>query len=253
MINLGGAKRNWLIGIGVLGLTFTLFTGSIIPLVIVGVVIGFELISTNQLTISSPSITCYNCQADIEKDAKFCPECRTPTEATRTIAHEISCPSCAKLVSVNSKFCKHCGSEILLPPQLAAARIAIQTTDASVVKAKLKPPAIALIVNAGIGLASCVFGLMSLGDVPVYYESQRTALRAMQTLNILALPAFVFSIYSALQMMNAKKHGFAVTSAIITIFYCFQTLIGLPIGIWALIVLLRSDTKFAFAREGVPL
>ena len=74
----------------------------------------------------------------------------------------------------------------------------------------------------------------------------------MSTLLILAFPVLAFSIYSALQMMNARKHGFAVTSAIITIlsgFFPIFILIGLPIGIWALIVLQKPEIKSAFDKS----
>ena len=69
----------------------------------------------------------------------------------------------------------------------------------------------------------------------------------VHTLSILLITASAFSIYGALQMMNARKHGFAMTSAIITILTGFLgTLIGIPIGIWSLIVLLKPEIKSAF-------
>jgi hypothetical protein len=119
-------------------------------------------------------------------------------------------------------------------------------TDVSVVKAKLKPPAIAIIVNAVIGIAACLFMLMLFSDIPINYESQRIMLMAWNTFLILAFPALAFSIYGALQMMNARKYGFAMTSAIITILFGFIIMIGFPIGIWALIVLLKHENKSAF-------
>ena len=120
------------------------------------------------------------------------------------------------------------------------------TADMGVAKARLRPPAVAIIVNAGIALALCLFNLLRLEDVPIYYESQRLIIRAVQTLDILSIPALAFCIYSALQMMNARRYGFAITSAIITILSGFFALIGFPIGIWALIVLLKRETKSVF-------
>jgi len=105
-------------------------------------------------------------------------------------------------------------------------------------------------VNAGISLVICLYTLM-LPKPPVYYRSQENVVAALYTLLILAFPALAFSIYGALQMMNARKHGFAITSAIITIFSGFfpVILIGIPIGIWALVVLLKPEIKSAFARN----
>ena len=124
-------------------------------------------------------------------------------------------------------------------------------TDVSVVGAKLKPPAIAIMISAGISLAVSLFRLMVLQDFPIYSEQQRLILRAVQTLSILSFPALAFSIYGALQMMNGRKHGFAITSAIITILSGFVALIGFPIGIWALVVLLKPETKSSFISNSV--
>ena len=124
-------------------------------------------------------------------------------------------------------------------------------SDMSAVRAKLKLPAIGIIVIAGINLALFLFGLMWLGDVPEF-QSAPVFLRAMQTLCILFLLAFAFSIYGAVQMMNARKYGFAITSAIIiilTILCGFP--LGFPFGIWALIVLLKPEIKSAFARNSM--
>lgn len=124
-------------------------------------------------------------------------------------------------------------------------------TDVSVVGAKLKPPAIAIMISAGISLAVSLFRLMVLQDFPIYSEQQRLILRAVQTLSILSFPALAFSIYGALQMMSGRKHGFAITSAIITILSGFVALIGFPIGIWALVVLLKPETKSSFTSNSV--
>lgn len=156
------------------------------------------------------------------------------------------CQNCGtQLQEASGRFCASCGSQVVRPnPQ---GNVSDATSDVSVAKAKLKPPAIAIIVNAGIGLVTCLFvlNLPKAGDA--------TALAVGNTLLTLAFPAQAFSIYSALQMMNARKHGFAITSAIITILSGLQTLIGFPIGIWALIVLLKPEIKSAFARNSMPI
>jgi hypothetical protein len=128
-------------------------------------------------------------------------------------------------------------------------------TDMSIVKAKLKPPAIAMMICAGILIAFSLFGFLWVGDnIPIYDESKRLVLRAVQTLIILSFPALAFSIYGALQMMNVKKHGFAVASAVIIILFGFVSfLLIVPVGIWALIVLLKPEIKSAFAGNSMPI
>jgi hypothetical protein len=123
-------------------------------------------------------------------------------------------------------------------------------TDVSV-RASLKPPAVAIMISAGISLAICLFRLMMWQDFPIYSEQQRVILRAVQTLSVLSLPALLFSMYGALQMMNLRKHGLAITSAIITILSGFLAFVGFPIGIWALVVLLKPETKSAFTGNSV--
>lgn len=99
-------------------------------------------------------------------------------------------------------------------------------------------------VSVGIGLVQSLYGLM----LPDYTFSGTDAglIAAGKTLWILAFPMYGFSIYGALQMMKARQHGFALTSAIITILSGCQNLIGFPIGIWALVVLQKPEIKTVF-------
>jgi hypothetical protein len=115
----------------------------------------------------------------------------------------------------------------------------------------MKPPAIGLIVSAGINIAVFLFILISLADGRDM-GSTPVVLRLLQTLCILFLLAFAFSIYGAVEMMNARKYGFAKTSAIINICTVVCGVpIGLPAGIWALIVLTKAEIKSAFAASQV--
>jgi Double zinc ribbon len=62
---------------------------------------------------------CSNCNAELEDDAKFCAECRTPIAKSGAL----ECPSCQKTLSPDSKFCKYCAAEIVpqakVPPVFA--------------------------------------------------------------------------------------------------------------------------------------
>lgn len=48
--------------------------------------------------------TCAKCGASISKNAKFCPECGTPTG--------MQCPKCGKVLKKGTKFCPECGEKI---------------------------------------------------------------------------------------------------------------------------------------------
>jgi hypothetical protein len=60
-------------------------------------------------------------------------------------------------------------------------------------------------------------------------------------------------IYGAIQMMNARKYGLAMASAVLAIIpltsCCF--VLGIPIGIWALVVLRKPEIKAAFRGEPI--
>jgi hypothetical protein len=63
----------------------------------------------------------------------------------------------------------------------------------------------------------------------------------------------VLILFGALQMMRLRSYAWALAAAILSIVAC--SLIGLPMGIWALIVLARQDVRDTFAsaaRSGLP-
>jgi hypothetical protein len=59
----------------------------------------------------------------------------------------------------------------------------------------------------------------------------------------------------ALRMKNLQSYGLAVTASILAMIPCTSgccCLVGLPIGIWALIVLMDKDVKAAFGAPQPP-
>ena len=61
------------------------------------------------------------------------------------------------------------------------------------------------------------------------------------------LPAAVVLV-GAIKMKNLQNYGLAMTSAIIALIPCFSPccVLGLPFGIWALVVLSDNRVKAAF-------
>jgi hypothetical protein len=55
-------------------------------------------------------------------------------------------------------------------------------------------------------------------------------------------------LYGALKMKKLESHGWAVAASVIALVPCVSPccLIGLPIGIWALVVLNKPEVKAAF-------
>jgi predicted Ser/Thr protein kinase/DUF4097 and DUF4098 domain-containing protein YvlB len=65
------------------------------------------------------------------------------------------------------------------------------------------------------------------------------------------IPA-VLILIGGIQMMEIRSYAWAVAAAILAIVAC--SLIGFPVGIWALIVLMRADVRETFAnRSNLPL
>ena len=72
---------------------------------------------------------------------------------------------------------------------------------------------------------------------------------------ILALPLLAcllfssFEIFAALKMKQLEAYGLAIAASILAILISPSSVIGLPIGIWSLVVLSRADVRAAFARR----
>jgi len=127
----------------------------------------------------------------------------------------------------------------------------------------LKAPAIALIVagalNAVIGLLTVLSGLLRLSGIngretlPTN-EAERFGFYVGTFIayggGVLGLLAAPVIIYGAIQMLKGNKYGLAKTAAILAIVpltsCCF--LLGIPVGIWALIVLAKPEVKAIFQR-----
>jgi len=122
-------------------------------------------------------------------------------------------------------------------------------------------PAIGLIVTAALGAVAQLLGLLSrvLGFGMSGLNAQnREALPewfiAMSgsvgiAANIIGMLMAVVVFMGALKMKNLQNYGFAMTAAIVAMVPCVSPCcwIGLPIGLWALIVLNKPEVKSAFS------
>ncbi len=122
-------------------------------------------------------------------------------------------------------------------------------------KERLKLPAIGIIVSAGIQLAVflIVFLFLSI-QRPVNSTDARVKEffeNIMPVFVIILFSLYGFSVSGALQMMQVKNYHSAMASAIIHILtlICGFPLVGVPVGIWALVVLQKTEIKSAFARN----
>jgi hypothetical protein len=130
---------------------------------------------------------------------------------------------------------------------------------AFIAQSKVAGPAIGLIVTAGIGIALQALGIlfrllgMSFLGSALADRQRDMALAFMSGgvgifLGFLGILVGIVILLGALRMKALENYGFAMTATILAMIPCISPccLLGLPIGIWALVVLLDQNVKSAF-------
>ncbi|MBE0539866.1 MAG: DUF4339 domain-containing protein [Verrucomicrobia bacterium] len=155
-------------------------------------------------------------------------------------------------------------------PELAATVTAIPTaaptyaaqsvsTDAG---SQVNGPAIGLIVTAVIGFIATVIGTiwnmvaagagMGMNQPGMNPEMERFVSMFSGTMGIVSgiigLVVAGLILFGALKMKKLESYGWAMTSSILAMIPCISPccLLGLPIGIWALVVLAKPEVKSSF-------
>lgn len=116
------------------------------------------------------------------------------------------------------------------------------------------------VLAALLSLASNVFGLGmgafgpggggARGGMPPQMERwlQMTSGGVGIVLNIIGLGLSAFFIYAATKMRKLESYGMVMTATIISMLPCLSPCccVGLPVGIWILVVLSKPEVKSAF-------
>ena len=123
---------------------------------------------------------------------------------------------------------------------------------------QISGPSIGLIITGAIGAIFSLFALIALGIGMSFgslwgirnidrYEDFFGGAIGMGS-SFLGLIVAIFIIYAALKMKELKQWNLAVVASVLAMIPCISPccIIGLPIGIWALVVLMRPDVKAAF-------
>jgi GYF domain 2 len=148
-------------------------------------------------------------------------------------------------------------------PGFAAFQTPAGTREAAL--AAIKGPAIALLVTAILGLLAAAFSMiMSLAGMAAGHnqmpEVSDPELRKMLQLiqgtagpmqilqHILGLAVGVAILMGSLRMMKLQNYQFSFVATILAMVPCISPccLLGLPFGIWALVILNRPDVKSHF-------
>jgi hypothetical protein len=129
---------------------------------------------------------------------------------------------------------------------------------ASDVSSQVSGPAIGLLVTgiigaffAGLGLIASIVGMgiapFIREEIPDRYaEIWEGSVGAAGSIVEIIVAAFI--IYAALKMRELKQWEVSLAASIVAMIPCISPccILGLPIGIWALVVLLRPEVKNAF-------
>jgi hypothetical protein len=124
---------------------------------------------------------------------------------------------------------------------------------------RVRAPAIGLLVTAGLGFLVAIAAALFLNrvlieafDLPPELREQMEAsqspvLTAVQLVVTVVVCGLV--VWGALGMLKLKSWGLAIAASFLALLPCVSPccLIGLPFGIWALVVLFDKDVKAAFS------
>lgn len=176
-------------------------------------------------------------------------------------------PECAELLGLPPPIAAAQPPAMIAPGAMPATPMGVYQTGGvndrarALAEQAIKGPAIALIVTAGLGIALSLLGLamaVTGADNPppmpgmdpefVHYFRMFAYGPVGIGTKILSLTVSIFLLYGALQMPKLNRHGLAMTTAIIAMIPCFSPccFLGLPFGIWALVVLSKPEVKSQF-------
>jgi hypothetical protein len=142
---------------------------------------------------------------------------------------------------------------------------------------KVRPPAIALIVVGVISLLMLPLSIVQYATLPAQFEEQskqfdanpnmppeqkqqaKDILQTYQQIVTTALPvswglvaiSSLLIIVGAVKMMSLSSRGWGMTASILAMLPCVSgcCLLGVPFGIWAIVVLNNKEVAAAFAAN----
>jgi hypothetical protein len=135
--------------------------------------------------------------------------------------------------------------------------------DPNAVRGKVLAPAIALIVVAGLGLLASLFNVvfaLTAGPIPVDPNAPEFV-RAMNQNSTGPTAAIIQSFFAVLnvvilaggvQMARMEMRTFAIVASVLAMANIGTCccILGLPVGIWSLVILLLPDVAAAFRAKG---
>lgn len=138
------------------------------------------------------------------------------------------------------------GAETWTNPSLMSK--ADKTADSEVAK-QIKAPAVGLIVTGVFHWIGSITGLLVLMLLAEDFGINDASHAMVLPISGLIMLGSIVVILGGFRMMRLEGYLLSVTSSILAMVVTPGNLVGLPMGIWALVVLLRPDVKEAFNRQ----
>ena len=144
------------------------------------------------------------------------------------------------------------------PPPTAGPAIVPVPPYAEAIRAQVQGPAIGLMVTAllsiGLSLTGLLMNLIGASRFAFHRGMHSEIWGGMmsgslgQLTNFVSLGISALVLFGAYKMQRLENHAFAVLASILALLPCTSPccVIGLPIGIWALVVLYRPGVREAF-------
>ena len=125
------------------------------------------------------------------------------------------------------------------------------------VSGRVTPPAIAIVVVGVLGIAVSLFNVAyAFGEpnidpnAPAFIQEMQKGSTGPAAIAIQSLFVLVnaFIIFGGVQMLRLKMWWIAVAASFAAMadFVTFCCVLGLPVGIWSLVILMLADVKTAF-------
>jgi hypothetical protein len=192
-------------------------------------------------------------------------------EAPLPLPERAQCPFCSSVFSP----AKSAPRGVAEPPPVPTGQPAWPTTAppaafvtpnvATNAATQVRAPAIGLIIGGALSLLFAVADLvlsigalmgMQIGPPPAnlppalqnLFQPNPTQLIFATMFDGVRLVTCSLTIYGALKMQRLESYGLAITSSILSLIPCLTCCccLGLPFGIWSLVVLNRPDVRAAF-------
>ena len=171
------------------------------------------------------------------------------SEAPRTDTRP--CPVCGAEIKRAAVKCRYCqaGVEVLDTP-VGGQQHGVGPVDSQVAVDLVKAPAMSLMVMTGINmLLQLVVVVINMVQVGGWDNPGGPAEWLILVASVgLSLVTSCFIIYGCRKMMKLERYGVSIAVCVMSMVPCFSSCvcIGLPLGIWGVVVLMKPEVKSAF-------